>query len=350
MPLRVALLGCGRVTRLSHLRVLLTTPDTRVVAVADPDPAARAWAAGMAPDAKPYADFRELLSGVSADAIVVAMPTPLHRDAAVQAFDRGMHVYLEKPIAATLDHAREIIGAWRRASVVAAIGFNCRSNALYRELKAAIDRADVGPPVAVRTAYTAGWPGDATWRLRPEAGGGALLELASHHVDLLRFMFGADITSVAATTWSNRGDDQAAMLQVRLDSGLMAQTIVSYGTVEEDRVEVYGTNGKLVVDRYDSLVVERRPARAAGGIPSALRRVMQEVTGIGYGFEKRRAPGEEPSYRVSLSTFLDAVRRGQPASPDLIDGYRSLEVVDAARRSAAESRVVRLSPGEDGVR
>ena len=350
MPLRVALLGCGRITRLSHLQVLLTTPGAKVVAVADPDPEARAWAAGMAPDAKPYADFGDLLSEVSADAVVVAMPTPLHRDAAVQAFGRGMHVYLEKPIAQTLDQAREIVAAWRRASVVAAIGFNCRWNALYRELKAAIDRAEVGPPVAVRTAYTAGWPGDATWRLRPEAGGGALLELASHHVDLLRFLFGSDVTAVVATTWSNRGDDQAAMLQVRLESGLMAQTIVSYGTVEEDRVEVYGTNGKLVVDRYDSLVVERRPARAAGGLQSAMRRVMQEMSGIRYGFEKRRAPGQEPSFRASLSAFLEAVRRGQPASPDLIDGYRSLEVVDAARRAAAESRLVRLSPGEDGVR
>jgi predicted dehydrogenase len=350
MALRVALLGCGRIAQLSHLKVLTADPDVQVVAMADPDKNARDWAAGVVPSAKVHADFRELLRDGGADAVIVALPTPLHKDAAVQALQSGLHLYLEKPIAATPADAREIIDAWRKTSLTAAIGFNCRSNALYRELKQAVEAREAGTPVAVRTALTACWPSAATWRLNPDNGGGALLELASHHVDLLRFIFGDEIATVSATTWSNGREDEAAMLQLRLSSGLVAQTLVSYGTAEEDRVEVYASSGKLVVDRYDSLVVERKPARSAGGIQSAVRRMREEIGGFAYGLEKRKSPGQEPSFGRSLSSFLDAVRARRSASPDLVDGYRALEVIDAARRSVAEGRVISLTQGSDGVR
>lgn len=332
--LRIGIVGCGRIVRLAHLRVLQTAPDVQVVALADPDPDARAWAARTAPAATTFDDFRELLALPGLDAVVVAAPTLQHREVAVAAFRRGLHVYLEKPIAAARPDAEAIIAAWRDAGTVGVIGFNCRSSALYRQLRSRIREGAIGAPVAVRSALVARWPGESTWRLSPSSGGGALLELASHHVDLCRFIFDAEIEGTEAVTWTNREEDEAAMLCMRLSSGVHVQTLVAYGTIEEDRFEVYGTEGKLVVNRYDSLVVEHVPVIASGGLTSALRHAVREFGAIGYGLEKRSAPGQEPSYRDALLAFVEAARASRQGSPDLEDGLRALSVIENARASS----------------
>lgn len=336
MPeLRIGILGCGRIIRLAHLRSLQEHAGVRVVAMADPDPGARAYCAEHAPSAIYYTDHRELLSRAALDAVVIALPTLLHRDAATLAFERGLHVYLEKPVASTIADAEAILASGRRAGTVGAIGFNCRFNRLYRELKRAISAGEIGTPIAVRAAMTANWPTAATWRLSPDAGGGALLELASHQVDLCRFLLSTEISSATATTWSNRGVDEAAMLQLTLANGVHVQLLVSYGTAEEDRWDVYGDKGKLVVDRYNSNLVEHVPLRASGGIASAVRRAVSELTRVPYGLEKRRAPGQEPSYRASLHAFVETVRTRRQGSPSLEDGLAALRVIDVARSSGA---------------
>lgn len=341
-PLRLALLGCGRIARLSHLSILGRQPAGRLVAVADSDPAAREYASRSAPGAEVFAGVHDLLSAVKPDAVVIALPTAMHRDAAIASLRSGAHIYLEKPIAGSVADARAIHDAWISTGSVARMGFNARFGRLYRQMRDGIQRGMIGKPVAVRTAFIARFPAEATWRVSPSAHGGALLELASHHVDLLRFIFGREVESVSAQSWSNRGDDESAMVQLRLAGGLHAQILVSYGSVEEDRFEVYGTEGKLTVDRYDSLVAQRTGPYARGGLASAAERMRSEVGALRYGLEKRRAPGEEPSFGASIGDFIDAVRSGRQSTPDLTDGMRAIEVIDAARRAAVERRTVEL--------
>jgi predicted dehydrogenase len=157
-------------------------------------------------------------------------------------------------------------------------------------------------------------------------------------VDLCRFVLDTEVAAVDAVVWSNRGTDEAAMLQLRLANGAHVQTQVAYGTVEEDRFEVYGAEGKLVVDRYNSLVVERVPRHAEGGLASAVKRLSREVRALGYGIEKGREPAQEPSYRASLGAFVESVRSGRQGRPDLEDGLQSLRVIDAARHAAFSRR------------
>jgi predicted dehydrogenase len=305
-----------------------------IAGVADPDPSSREFVAAKAPGVRQYTGYRELIAAGSLDAVVIAVPSQLHRDAAGRAFAAGLAVYLEKPLAASMEDGEAIVEAARRSGVVCQIGFSMRFNALYRDLRDRVRRGEIGEVLAIRTSWTARWPGDATWRIDPATGGGALLELASHHVDFLRHLFDAEVEVLAASAWSNRGPDEAGMLLLRLSNGLHAQLLCGYGTVEEDRIEVYGSDGKLVLDRYNSLMVERIPAAASGGITTSIRRAVREIAHLSYGLEKRRAPGEEPSFAAAMSAFLDAVRHGRPATPSLDDGLAALRVVDAARAKA----------------
>ena len=343
MTVRLALIGCGRIARLSHLANLASNPQCELVGIADSSPDALDAAKAVVPRAEAFADFRVLFEALRPDAAVIALPTSFHLDGAFAALESGAHAYLEKPIAPTVDEARSIHAAWTATKLVGRIGFNGRFNQLYTQLRDKLRKGEIGEVVAVRTTFTALYPDEATWRVSPGTGGGALLELASHHVDLLRYLLDSEVASVFATSWSNRGDDEAAMIHIRMANGVNAQLLVAYGTIEEDSFEVYGNAGKLRVNRYDSLIVERLAPHAAGGLASAAARLKAEVSGLQYGLSKRKSPGQEPSFSASLSAFVSAAVQGTQQAPDFTDGLRAIEIIDAARRSIAAGCTVELS-------
>jgi predicted dehydrogenase len=156
---------------------------------------------------------------------------------------------------------------------------------------------------------------------------------------MLRFLLDDEVRSVNATVWSER---ESAMLLLTMRGGLHAQLLASYGTIEQDRVEVFGTGGSLAISRYDSLVVERGPVMPAGGISKSLRRTAAEALATPYGIRKLRSPGADPSFADSIDNFLAAIESGSVATPDMDDGLRAAEVVEAARISSTERRSIEL--------
>lgn len=299
--------------------------------------------AAHAPSAAFFRDVDALLATVRPEAVLIAIPTLSHREAALAAIAAGAHTYLEKPIAPTSVDATAIVDAWKPTRLIGRIGFNLRFSRLSSSLKLALSRGDIGEPVGVRASWTAKFPADSGWRTSPREGGGALLELASHHIDLMRFLFDSEVESVAAQTWSNRGEDEAAMLTLAMEKGVHVQSFVSYGTVEEDRVEIYGTGGKLAINRYDSLIVERTGPHAVGGISSAKSRMLGELSAVRHGFARRKAAGQEPSFSASIGSFIESVKQGVQSTPDFTDGLRAIEVVEAAREAAREHTVVKVA-------
>ena len=125
----------------------------------------------------------------------------------------------------------------------------------------------LGEPVAAHTVFCAARRELPSWKRRRSSGGGALLDLASHHVDLMRFLFDSEIVDVHASLRSVETEDDTAVVTLRLANGALTTTLVSLAAAEEDRVAVYGTRGGLVFDRYRSsrlaFVPPVRPATTA---------------------------------------------------------------------------------------
>jgi predicted dehydrogenase len=165
------------------------------------------------------------------------------------------------------------------------------------------------------------------------------MDLASHHIDTLRFLFDDEVRSVSANVWTGC---ETAMLDIVMRRGLHAQVVVAYGTVEEDSLEVFGSTAKLRVSRYDSLALERSSVVPKGGVAGSVIRLATQLGAVGYSVKKIRSPGGDPSFAASIAHFLVAARDGRPAGPDLADGLRAAEVIDAARASAAERRTIDL--------
>jgi predicted dehydrogenase len=214
---------------------------------------------------------------------------------------------------------------------------------LYQTAKSHIQSGKLGELVGARSVFSSAPRILPDWKRSRHSGGGVLLDVGSHHVDLVRFFFGQEICSVFAEVRSQRSECDSAVIQLQLADGFLVQSFFSLNTVDEDRFEIYGLSGKLAVDRFRSLKVEFTDP-AHNFLP--LKRLAHEVRSIfrsPYLINEFLAPSNEPSYKAALNRFVEAVQGKQPATPDFEDGYRVLTVIEAAEESARGKRTISLS-------
>ena len=336
--LRVGLLGCGRIARVFHLPILAGLPGVKLAAVADPDPAARARAGAGAPGAVVVADWREVVADPRVDAIVVCLPSGMHAEAAGAAFAAGHAVYLEKPIATDLEDGRAILRAWRSSGAVGMAGFDQRFEPAIRALRNAARAGTAGPVTGLRLAMGSGRRDAPAWKRSRATGGGVLLDLGSHLVDLARFVLAEEVRTVAAVTASALTEDDTAAIALTMESGRLAQAWVTLAGITESRVEVVGQAGMLVADRYAG-TVELLPLEPAWSRPARARRGLARLGREARALLEVAQPLDlGVTYRGALAAFVEAARARRSSPPDLADGFRSLAVVLAAEESARTGR------------
>jgi predicted dehydrogenase len=332
--IRVGVVGCGAIARAVHLPLLAQLPGVRVAALADPVESQRASARVLAPAAAVFEDADALLRA-PLDAVVICSPTGCHAAHARAAVDRGLHIYLEKPMATSLADGVVVRDAWHGAGVVGMMGFNYRFSELTGRLRAHLQRGTVGSLVAARTTFCSGPGAIPKWKQRRESGGGVLLDLGSHHIDLLRFLLEREIRSVRATLWSRSTEEDCALLELKLEGGSRVQSLLAFGVAAADRIDIYGEWGHLAVDRSGSWDVEHESAQ--GGIAARLTSIKQRVGTLGrvrFVLDKLRSPLQEPSYRRALERFVESIRGVGRGEPDFDDGLACLAVIEAAELSA----------------
>jgi predicted dehydrogenase len=334
MTLKVGLIGCGRIAMQAHLFNLTHMPEVELIAFAEPDPLQRKKAARLVPKASAFSSYEELLERTEVQAVVICVPNALHAETTIAALNRGIHVYLEKPLATSSHQALEVIEAWQRAGVVGMMGFNYRFNKLYQTVRAHVCSGALGDLVMVRSVFSTAKKGPPKRKLSRENGGGVLLDLGSHHLDLIRYFFDHEVSEVFAEIQSRTSEGDTAMLQMRLTNGTTIQSFFSSSAIEEDSFEIYGERGRLSVNRYRSLDVRITHSTLAG---FRLRQTLQSLRSLShtpYLLKKMRAAAHEPSYDSALRRFVSAARSGEHLNPDFYDGYDNLKIIEAAEGSA----------------
>ena len=342
-PLRIGLVGAGRVAQQVHLKVLTRLPEVKVAALAEPNEDHRRTAQHLVPKAKSYTDVHPLLEDDEIEAVLICLPNALHAEAALAALERGKHVYLEKPLATNLTDAEAVVTTWRQTGVTGMMGFNYRYNPLYQSLKQHLRSVTIGKVIYVRSVFSTTGGGHAVWKRTRQEGGGVLLDLAAHHIDLIRYFFEEEIEEVRANLQSRESEDDTAAVEMQLRSGILVQSFFSLSGIEEDRFEIVGEAGKLTVERNRSLCIKRTEPEANRARRGQFLHGLRTLAHASYGLKKLRSAWNEPSYRAALSCFVEAVR-GQPVSyPDFEDGYRNLAVIEAAEASAQTGHFVSLT-------
>lgn len=342
--LKVGLIGCGVVALSVHLKNLLRLPDLNLVALADADAQRRQQASHFLPRAECFENYQDLLTMPGLDAVMICLPNALHAEATIAALNAGKHVYLEKPFALNVSQAEQMVEVWQSSGLVGMMGFNYRYNPLYQQLRQAIHGDRIGEIVLVRSHFSTAAKVQPQWKQTRQSGGGVLLDLASHHIDLIRFLLGEAVTRVTAQVRSMRSEEDTATLTLRLANDVLVQSSFSLSAVEDDRIEIYGVAGKLVVDHYRSLTVERVPIQAKRFHQLAsLGRSLQTLAHFPYLVQKLRSPWHEPSFHLALTQFVRAIRYHQPVTPSFWDGYQTQRVLAAAEQSMQTGQLTPLS-------
>ena len=338
---RVGLIGCGRIAEIVHVPVLSAGRSAQLVAAADASAERRAWIAAREPHLHVYPTWEALLEDPSVEAVIIALPTALHAEAACAAFAAGKHVYCEKPLAGGFEDATRMVDAWRNAGRLGMVGFNYRFSELYQRLRAHIAAGRIGDVLQIRSVFSTTSAVLTAWRETRRTGGGVLLDLGAHHIDLVRFLLGQEVVRVSARIRTVRYDDDTAVLDMELESGVSAQSFFTYGSIEDNSVEVFGQTGRLSVNHYSSLDVRMtRPNRGSSDHLEPLRRGLGGLGRAGYALRKRRAVLHDPSYAHAMAHFVSAARSSSFEGPDILDGYACAAVIEAAEESAREKRTV----------
>ncbi|GGI06063.1 Gfo/Idh/MocA family protein [Egicoccus halophilus] len=347
-PVGVGLVGCGRIARMFHLPALRDHPGVELVGIADPDPTSRSAAVAAAPGVPVVADVGTLLRAPGLEAVVVCVPTHRHEAVAVAAFEAGVHVYVEKPLAPDLPAADRIAAAWRASGRHGVVGFNFRFHPLYGQARDALAEGSLGRLVGARTVFASSPRQLPDWKRSRATGGGALLDLATHHLDLLVHLFDAEVATVAAVTSSRRTEDDTVQLTLTFADGVSAQVLATLAAAQTDRVELFGERATLELDR----MARRRPRLLPAAGPTTPRERLQAaarvvVEGASATLDGLRPPGE-PSFAQAVDAFVRTVAGGTPpvAPATIGDGQHVALLVDAAERAAAQRTVVELAPAD----
>jgi predicted dehydrogenase len=345
----LGVIGCGNIAYWVHLRIAGHLTGARLIAAADPDKAARDRAAGLA-KVPVFATNDELLSRSDIDAVIVSGPTHLHADLVVAACDAGKHVYLEKPLATSVADGARVADAAARAAVKVMLGFNRRYHPLFEQARALLQSGKIGRIRAVQSTFCEPMALDTMprWKRDRATGGGVLFDLASHHIDLLRWFLGDEVVTVGATVESELSDQDSARLELTTNRGVQTQHWFSCRTGMSDWFEFSGEKATLRVDRHSPRVALRVPRRFGHAVrtqwvtPSADMRPWLATRLI--------RPSKEPSYRRALTAFVRMLQ-GDPVSvAGLVDGMRVLEVIEAAEESAARRCMVDIGAAEVSTR
>lgn len=355
-PSRVGLIGCGKVGQI-HAAALRGIAEAELAAVCDVS-ADRAQAFAERYKARAYTDVDSMLRESKVEAVVIGTPHPLHAAPAIRAAEAGVHVLVEKPLAANLADCDAMLAATKRAGVLLGAISQRRFYEPVCRMKDAIDAGKIGrPALAVFTMYSWREPSyyqSDPWRGKWDTeGGGVLVNQSPHQLDLLRWFMGpiAEVSGYWANiNHPNVDVDDTAVAILRFQNGGLGAIVTSVAQKPGiyTKVHVHGTNGASVGVETD------RGATFIAGMTAIAEPALNDIWSIpgeedllaAFQTEDRarftRIDATTHYHGLQIQDFLRAIREKRPPLVAGEDGRAVVELFAAIYRSNREGRPVML--------
>jgi myo-inositol 2-dehydrogenase/D-chiro-inositol 1-dehydrogenase len=330
MTLRFGLLGAGRIGKV-HAKAISADAGATLVAVADAmAPAAQAISAQYGCEVR---TVDAILASADIDAVVICTPTDTHADLIEQFTNAGKAVFCEKPIDLSLARVKACLAVVRANKGTLMVGFNRRFDPHFMAVRAEIDKGSIGEVemVTITSRDPGAPPVDYIKR-----SGGIFRDMTIHDFDMARFLLGEEITEVAAMAAvlidpaiGEAGDSDSVQVMLKTATGKMAlisnSRRATYGY--DQRIEVHGSKGVVSAENQRPVSIE-------------------VANGLGY----TRPPLHDffmtrytEAYAAEIAAFIASVSAKTPAAPSGEDGLTALALAEAALKSVAEGRSVKMS-------
>ena len=293
-----------------------------------------------------YDSEADLLADPEIDAVYIASPVVLHAKQAMAAADAGKHILIEKPLAMTSEEGQRVVDYCAAKGVKIAAGLMMRFGAYVQAMKKAIAEGKIGRPVSGYAQFTCWYPDmPGAWRQKKTAGGGgAMMDMGVHCIDLMQYVLGTRVKEVAAMhdTLSFRYEvEDSSTVLLRMENGTQC-VVQSNFNIPDDaakwRLEFFGDRGRLMGENVIGQV--------DGGTLDAM--FLGEQGGYDAQQDKKEAAKEEievefgNAYAREIASFSDSILNGTSLEVPASDAVQVQRVMEAAYRSNDTGMIIRL--------
>lgn len=329
-PVRLGVIGCGRVFERFQLPAMARVPAVTLVAACDINRTRLSWAEQRTAPPQLFGTAAALLECAGLEAVLVLTPPLSHAPDVIQALEAGLHVLVEKPMALDSSDARQMVQAARQAQRHLQVGFTRRFREPYRALREALQQVD--PERVLRMNFdlafsTGSWNAESGFLGDESRGGGVLDDVLSHQVDLVCWMLSGRPDRVRCTVKDTHGAVRAELAFGKL---IVSSDSAHGRYVERLEVEV---SGGMIMEASGSRMAVIQSGFQQWRRPRA--RLLDRVALLGDRL-LRRPNVSLMSFAAQLDDFVAAIRGGTFQGATGADGLLVVEVVQACRASARQ--------------
>ena len=358
-PVKIAIIGTGNMGSI-HARHVVNLPNTELAAVCDINPEQLKRVTNHY-QVDTYDDYKTMLDSIELDGVIIATPHYDHPWMAIEAFNRGIHVLVEKPIAVHVKDAQMMIDAYDEAkktypNLVFEAMFNQRTYGFWRKIKEMIDSVELGQLIRTTWVITnwfrtqsyydsGGWR--ATWS---GEGGGVLINQCPHNLDLYQWMVGMPSRIHGFVKFGKHHTievEDEVTGYFEHDTGMVGHFITTTGeSPGTNRLEIVGENGKLVYENGEIVFYRNQW--------SSIKQIRESDK----GFEKvpvERVVVESDhhgldGHQIIIENFADAILNGAELIAPAQEGINSVAINNGIILSAHKKQMIDMPiDGEEYV-
>lgn len=345
MKIKWGVIACGGIADRRTLPGMMLSDKVEIVAVMDANKEAAEKCKEKYGAKYAFTNYEDVLALDEIEAVYIASPVFFHKEQAIAAAKAKKHILLEKPVALTVEDAEEIKKVCEENNVKVSVGFLMRFHGYHQKIKEIIAEGKIGNIVSMRGQFTCWYPDiDGAWRQKKElSGGGALVDMGIHVIDLIHYITGLKTVEVAAfsqTQTFNYEVDDSTNLIMKMDNGSVAYVDSNFNIPDAASVaklEIYGTKGSIVatgtlaqeeVGKVDILISDDSIGYDANQVRTELVPVSLEGTPLGNMYTKE------------VEGLCDAIANGTDVPVSVESAIFDQKVIEAAYKSSEEKKFV----------
>ena len=346
---RWGVIGAGGIAQRRTIPGMMQCENAELVAVMEITPELAENCRAKWNCKKAYTSAEDLLNDPEIDAVYIASPVFLHAQQAMAAADAGKHILIEKPLAMTAAEGQKVVEHCKEKGVLIAAGFMMRFGSHVMSMKKAIAEGKIGTVVSGYSQFTLWLPYEpGNWRqCKAKAGGGAMMDLSVHTIDLMEYITGMRVTEVASMNEKiafpepQYDVEDTSTILMRMENGAQCVVQSNFNIPDEAskwRVEFFGTKGRLLGDTM------------IGQIDGGKLNAVFIDKNVAYSAEQTHAddagieiPGNFGNmYTREIESFSDSILNDKPLVVPASDAVHVQRIMEKAYASGEELKIMKI--------